>query len=327
MYKDIVDIIKADMGLATVDQARVNRAAKHLYDEYNLIEREREITLNLTNNQLLAIPWFVDKINCFRRNNYTVLSNFIDQAWKYKSGNWENAWKNYELLSEGPVHTSITNAGPLVLAIPKAETVAFTVTITGYNNNSAQVSSEVTFQPGELIKSTDKNFLILYSITQDVLHSYNVIISDIDGKEISILYNNQHSAKYRIVRLLADLSQPPTFGTQVGYVDCLFTPVYRPFVKEFDEFPCGSRYDRAIAYKFYEEIYAGQATTDAVRLAASYRNSVETQLSVIQHNANKASAMTKITIEVATPFNLPGYYYNYDYDNYPYQYGNIYSTQ
>lgn len=247
---DIKEIIEQDLGVGSVSLARINRAAKELFTNYELLDAQRECTLDKGLDELVALPWFIDKIVAIRPNTDFDKSKLIHRVNKYRTGNW-TLTLDLEDTGRNPLHTNITNAANLVLTIPKPETAAFSVTVTGGNNLSSSLSETVTFAVGETSKKTVNRYKDVFCIAQEK-HKYDLTVSDIDDQELAIIPNHLTEAQYRIIRV-----NDPTgrFTYNYKYVDILYKPHYRPFVNDGDQFMCGDRYDRAIVFKYISDMY------------------------------------------------------------------------
>lgn len=292
---DIKSILEEDLGVGSISLARINRAAKEIYINYELLDSQREVTLDRNRDELVALPWFVDKLIAVRPNTNYDKVKFNHRINKYRTGDW-SAVLSIEDAGRSPLHTNIMNAATLVLSIPKPETEEFGVTITGGNNLSSSLSETVVFAPGELTKNSVNRYRDVYSIAQ-TRHKYNLTVKDIDGVELALIPNHLEEAQYRIIR-----TRDPAklYCYYYAYVDALFKPPFRPFVNDGDQFMCGDRYDRAIVYKYLADIYMGQDQTKA----AVFTNMSEAQ--VLQ--VSRSSLPTSATLEIV-PQDLPFRHY------------------
>jgi hypothetical protein len=283
---DIKSILEEDLGVGSISLARINRAAKELYINYELLDSQREVTLDRNRDELVALPWFVDKLIAVRPNTNYSKVRLNHRINKYRTGDWQDVL-TLEDAGRSPLHTNIMNAAVVKLSIPKPETAVFSVTITGGNNLSSSLSETITFAVGETEKYSANRYRDIHAIAQ-VRHKYDLTISDIDDVELALLPNHLEEAQYRIIRT----SDPARLFSYIyAYVDVLFKPPYRPFVNDGDQFICGDRYDRAIVYKYLADIYMGQDQAKA----GVFTNMSEAQ--VLQ--VSRTSLPTSATLEIA----------------------------
>ncbi len=289
---DIKSIIQSDLGVNSVDLVRINRAAKELYQNYDLLDSTRECTLDKSDDELVALPWFVDTILAVRPNQYMgYRGNYQHRVNKYRTGVWENGL-DYEDAGRSPIKKNILNAAIVEFSIPKPEAESFSVTITGGNNLSASLSETITFAPGETSKYSSNRYRDIFAIAQ-TKHKYNLSVKDIDGVELALIPNHLEEAQYRIIRT-RDTQQ--LYHFKFPYVDVLYKEVFRPFVNDGDQFICGDRYDQAIVCKYQANLYLGKDDNKARRM-------IQMSEAYIQQ-VRKSAQPSLATVEIK-PFKTP----------------------
>lgn len=253
--KNILADVVADVGGSTSNDSekaiivkRINDAAEEIYNCEDLSGSLREQVFDLnTDTQQISLPNYVGEIRGMRYYDARLKITLNDMMPRYHYGLGNEVWPlKYRVLTKSPLATFITNQSVLKVTSPLASLENFTVTIVGSTPNSSVVRETLNFSVGDLTKTTVANFETVVSITKSSPTTYDLIVSDVEDTELARIPNAALNSEYIIVQVLDFESTNPN-TIEVLYKHRLF-----PFVNEYDEFPAGSAYDKAIYWKYLE---------------------------------------------------------------------------
>ncbi len=285
--RNILADIAADIGLSAGNAtdkawliARVNDAAHELLQSRDLAGSIFEQLFQFDNdNQQISLPSYVGSIRAVRAYEARFRLDYHDMRPRYQSNGWTEPLLAWREKGKSPLCRNIINASLLVLTIPAVETAAFDVVITGATEQSARISETVTFAAGERSKNTLNAWLSVEAFSNPLPHTYDVTMSDIDGRVLSILGNTEPSSLYTLVQVLDYAAASD--GDGVSNVEVLYKRAFRPFVNDGDEFVCPG-YDKAIVWKTLEHLLSKkdparsqQAQAKAMELVMSKGRDVE----------------------------------------------------
>lgn len=263
--------------------AKINEAAEDLYTSDDLVGCLREQVFSFeVDDQQITVPWYVYKIRGARWSRLKMPIRLDDMRSRYATqGYSEMLWRGFtwRIKEKRPIERDISNAAPLVVSIPIAETSSFNVNITGSTANSIRVTEQILFSPGELIHTAVNTFISnngsfpIESITKDILTTNDVVLTDVNGLEIARIPNSELSSSYTVIQI-TDFDQNTFVNDGCSCIEILYKTRFTPFRNDYDEFPCGPIYDKAIFYKFME-LYKGKAgDVDMAVLAKAKANEI-----------------------------------------------------
>lgn len=300
MLQDILNVFKLESGYdvsvgssqrnAALDY--VNRGAKDLYNELDADAMMRETVLLVSSNCQMTLPSFIGDIKGLREyGGYTTFNlneigtpRFTSDTWKYK-------WRNFTLKGKQPLHTSITNASLINFTTNTVEATPATVVISGRTINSKRVVETLVMDG--VMKQTVNSFEDIDSISSPTLgRTYNIVASDILGRNLATLYNTDSKTKY----ILVDVSRF-AWSAQTGdgvtiLAEVLYKPAFVKFYNDTDEFHADG-FDDAIAYKATELWYHGQGedkVQDALLFRAKAKEVIDNAVTNNENGENRKLA-------------------------------------
>ncbi len=261
----LIEILKpfcADTGYdiisdRTIALDYINRAAFEVYKGLEADDLMREVTLVVVNNSQMTLPPYIgmlrglrhiwpwglnSEINGFSGDIYEIGSP------RYFSNSWKDKWTGWRAKGKVAIHTSISNASVLTLTVPVVESTPIVVTITGATAQSGRISESVTIDA--LTKTTTNSFAFIESIVCLTNRTYNTTVSDVNGVELALLYNNELKTRYNLI----DIARYPWglfAGCLTNIAEVLYKIKFYPFVNDTDEFGAEG-YEEAIRYKAME---------------------------------------------------------------------------
>lgn len=254
----LIDIITALKDyVATEEQSTilryVNAAAKELYDSADLPGSlfERDFCVDAT-NQHVTVPWYAKEIRGVRRKEYFTQQQIVDMRPRYNKTPWMQPCNQWRLIAETPLEQHITQAGRLVVTLAEAEETAVDVIIVGQTTTSNIFTETLTFAPGDLTKTTSKQYTQpqpfgIKSIIKSRLTTYDVTVTqEADERQIATIPNVLRRASNQLVSLRDEEAGP--FSDSECY-EILFKWPYIELINDTDEFLNSDRYDQVIAWK------------------------------------------------------------------------------
>ncbi len=307
MFLDLLKDIAAEEGLTLSDPnhkalaiVRANQAAKELYDSNDLKDSLREGVFDINQGESqVALPWFVDQVRGMRYydNRMPVTPEYLSNRYGGGIGNeiWYLKWREKE---NSVLQRELANESIIKFVIPLPETKDIKITINGPTTNSAKWSEIVTLLKDTTEVSTVGNYKSpLISLSKDRLTDYDIYAYDVDENQVSVLPNCLYTSYFTIYQIY-DYTPPPTTTSQFSAVEVLFKRKYVSMQQDTDEFICGSRFEKAIFWKYMEH-----RSKDAIT-ALSYQTKAKQIILEIEAN-EKAGKRERINFIAGPWFKLP----------------------
>lgn len=308
--KAIIDDLVADMGVSVNNDSerallvtRINQCAKEVYDSTDLIGSLREQVFDMSfvdAPQQVSFPFYVGSIRGLRYYDSRLKIRAHDMMPRYSYGKGQEVWSlQFREIGKYPLARDIANESILNVSIPLEENSAFNVIISGATNNSYKSTEIVTLAPGEISKFTTANFKApIDSIQKSVITSYNVTIKDIDDNILAVIPNTELFSSYTVVQIL---DNNPTANQMV--IECLYKQRFINFSNDFDEFPCGPKYDKVIYWKYVEHEAGRNKDIPLASAAVTKANAIIKQI-----NADAEGGLEKpMLVAPCQYFNLSDY--------------------
>lgn len=269
----------------------VNEAAPELYVQSDMAGSLREQIFRVNGDQTIALPAYVGQIRAVRELDSQISWHLNQLRPRYNQMNWPDMWRNWRLKGLEPLQVSIRNQSVMTVTVPSVETPPIIVTLTGSTTTSANISETLTMDT--LMKSGMNDYVHITAITKNVVNVVDVSISDVDGRVLTVIPNNQLSAMYQII----DVSLAPWLNQTTGildhYVEVLYKQALPVFQNDFDEFPAFG-YDNVIVNKVLQLWYEEQGNPT---LAAAYDSKATRSLARIHEDANRAAEDVAALVE------------------------------
>ena len=231
----------------------LNRAAVMIYDQYDLPGSVFEQFFCVDNNQhVVTFPWYVGAIRGVRWHDSSRLITLTDMRPRYHGVPWTQPYLKWRQIQSTPLHTPLTNAGPLTFQINAAETQPFDVIVNGQPSRAANVTEILTFNVGDTVKSTVNLFepespFGITSIKKSIYTNSDVVIlNSATQGEIGRIPNNQLYASNLRVQIL-DWNAGVPFIIGEDCVEVLFKQRFSPFVN-IDSIWTDERLIQALVY-------------------------------------------------------------------------------
>lgn len=252
---------------------RINQAAQELYDNYDLVGSLREqvfdVDVTREGNQI-ALPSYVGKLRAVRYYYPDLNLGIVDKRPKYQSTFWQGKnFLNWRLRGEFPLKTDISNEGSLTVTFKQPVTTPVEVTITGKTEHSSNAFETLYFNNGDTSYTTTKTWEEITSISKNVTTDYDLEVTDLNGRVLAEIANNQLKSNYQVVQIINLPNSATTYTPITSQVEVLWKARFTPFVNLTDEFQCNG-YDKAIVWKRLEHRASTSSDPIEVQKALGY---------------------------------------------------------
>lgn len=289
--KHILNQVGAKMGLDPQDSAQrsvmlrfLNEAAVELYNQSDMPGSLMEQAFKVNGDQTISLPYYVGQVRAAREIDSQVAWSINQMRPRYNQFNWTDMWRNLRLKNRQCLQATVINESKCVITVPKVENPPIVVTVTGAIENAADVFESVTMDAVQ--KTTNTSFIDYSSVKKDRVNNYDVVLSDVDGRILTTIQNNQLVAMYQIL----DVSSCPWLSQSTSTTDHIMEILYKKalpwFENDSDEFPapdCDNILVNKILQLWFEEqgkgdiaiAYDAKATRTLARLTEDQNRATE----------------------------------------------------
>jgi len=224
----------------------LNEATVELYDQSDMVGSLIEQVFRINGDQTISMPADVGTIRACREFNSNLPWHINQLRPRYTQFNWKDQWRNFRLKNKQALMATVTNQSVGVITVPFIENPPIVVSVTGPTANATSVSEDITMS--SLSMTTTNAFLDYSSVKKNVINACDVTLSDVDGKLLTVIPNNQFHARYQII----DVSLFPWLqvntGTFDNYMEVLYKKTLNILSNDDDEFLTGE-YDYILVDK------------------------------------------------------------------------------
>jgi len=261
----------------------VQEAARELYAISDMAGCYEEQYFKVNSNQTISLPDYVGQIRAMREAETLLAIKLSQMRPRFNQIPWPDEYRTWRMLGLQTLQTSLKNQSNLILSVSQVESPAIIVNISGSNDNSAFVTEIVTMDA--LTKTTINEYNDVSAFTKTTVNQYNIILSDIDGNQISYLSNNKLKASFQIVDISTAPWFPPIASPMLGWVEVLYKKALPWFSNDNDEFPAVG-YDDCIVNGVLQLWYEEQGN---VQGAMAYQQKKIQSLAAIHEDANRGT--------------------------------------
>ena len=240
--KYILHQVGVKMGLSPSDPSQrlvllrfLNEAAKELYDQSDMPGCLMEQVFKVNGDQTITCPSYVGKIRAARELDSQISWSINQMRPRYNQFNWPDSWRNLRLKNRQALMATVTNASVGVITVPAVENPPIVVSVSGPTTASTNVAENVTMIQTSM--QTVNQYTDYTSVKKDRVNGYDVTLSDVDGKVLTVIPNNTLAALYQIV----DVSQCPWLAISTNtldhYIELLYKKALPRLSNDADEFP------------------------------------------------------------------------------------------
>ena len=261
----------------------VQEAARELYAVSDMAGCYDEQYFKVNSNQTIELPDYVGQIRAMRESETIIAIKLSQMRPRFNQIPWPDEYRTWRILGLQTLQTTLKNQSELVLGVSQVENPPVVVNISGSSDGSAMISESVTMDA--ITKTTVNHYNDVSSFTKNTVNSYNIILSDIDGNQISYLANNKLKASFQII----DISTAPWFpaiaSPLLGWVEVLYKRALPWFSNDNDEFPAVG-YDDVIVNGVLQLWYEEQGN---VQGAMAWMQKKISSLAAIHEDMNRGT--------------------------------------
>ena len=220
--KQILDRVGSKMGLdptnpdaRSVLLAYLNEAANELYQQTDLPGSIMEMVFKVNGDQTISLPSYVGKVRGVREMASMQVWHVNKMRPRYNQFNWSDMWRNIRLLNDRAIQATVTNTSVGILSVAQIETPNVTVTLSGPTVNSTLVNETLTLgsnasivntPSGQLYEVQSQNAFTDYTaVKKSAVNGYDITLSDVDGKVLTVIPNNQIESIYQVWDVSVDV--------------------------------------------------------------------------------------------------------------------------
>lgn len=297
---NILSLTSAKMGLNPSDAGQravllrfLNEAAYELYMQSDMAGSLMEQVFKVNGDQTIALPSYVGELRALREYTSMIPWSINQMRPRYNQSNWSDFWRNWRLKNRSPLMSSITNESVMLVVVPSVEATPITVTITGRTAAANQITETVTVNSTSV--ATTNVFIDVVAVSKSQITDYDVTITDIDGKTLTVIPNNELQAWYQIVDVSTMPWLPTTTSSLDHYLEVLYKKALPYLSNDGDEFPAPG-YDHILSNKMMQIWAQEEGKAD---LALAYDQLTTRSLARKHEEANRAT-QDKIAFVVNT---------------------------
>jgi len=225
----------------------LNEASDELYNQADPPGSIWEQVFRMNGDQTITMPWYVGSIRAVREKDSQIAWSINQMRPRYNQFNWVDMWRNVRLKNTQALARTISNMSVVTLTVPVVETPPVVITIVGPAEGSSNLSESVTMD--STTKTTTNSFIDITSIIKDRINNYDVVVTDVDGNELSTMPNNRKESKYQILDISACPWLAQSFSSLDHYVEILYKKANYLLQNDSDEWVFGSEYDNILVNK------------------------------------------------------------------------------
>lgn len=272
--------------------AFLNEAAPELYNQFDMAGSLMEQVFRINGDQTITLPAYVGRIRSIRKYDSQSTVHLNQMRPRYNQFNWLDTWNNYRLKNKQCLMASVVNESIAIITVPEVENPPIVISLVGSTSVASRINEDIVMDA--VTKQSTNNFTDYVSVTKDRVNSFDVRLTDVDNKLLTIIPNNELIAQYQIV----DVSQGPwlsqTSDVMANYVEVLYKKKLSYLQNDSDEFPAFD-YDDILVNKIMQlwaeeqeksdmaTAYDNKATRSAARLHEEQNRGTEDMVSLVSN--------------------------------------------
>jgi hypothetical protein len=261
----------------------LNEAADELYNQSDMPGSLYEQVFKVNGDQTISVPMYVGFVRGARELDSQVAWSINQMRPRYNQFNWIDMWRNLRLKNRQALQATVTNQSVGVITVPVIDTPPITVSLQGPTAVAQSVTEVVTIT--SLSTQTQNQFLDYTVVHKSTLTQYDVTLSDIDGKVLTVIPSNEYSALYQII----DVSQCPWLAISTStldhYLEILYKKALPQLSQDADEFPAPG-FDNVIVNKMLQLWFEEQGKPE---IAMGYDTKATRSLARKSEEQNRAT--------------------------------------
>lgn len=261
----------------------LNEAAAELYIAADLKGSLMEQVFKVNGDQTITMPFYVGPVRGIREYASMQVWHINQMRPRYNQFNWPDMWRNWRLKNEQCLQTSVTNQSFGVLTVKQVENPPVQVTLSGPTPDSSLINEVVIM---DAVSKTSTNIFLDYTaVKKDRPNNYDITLSDVDGKVLTVIPNNVKEAQYQILDISSCPWLPQNTSKLDNYVEVLYKRKLPYLSDDGDEFPAFN-YDNVIVNKMMQLANEEQNKAD---IAVAYATKANQTAAHVFEDQNRAT--------------------------------------
>jgi hypothetical protein len=263
----------------------INPAAKELYNMSDMAGCLDEQCFQVNSNQEISFPSYIGQIRAMRDAWWYGRADIKLSQMRpnYNQFSWADSWKNWRVKNLRTLQASLKNQSQVLLTVKAVESTPVVVNISGPGIGSTNQTESITMSSTQM--NSQNAYLDITAFTKTSINQYDVVMTDIDGNQISSIPNNQYKASYQIIDV-SMMPYTPINAPVAGWIEVLYKKSLPILQNDSDEFPAIG-YDDVIWNKalqlYWEEQPAG------IQQAMEFSTKSGQLLAQIHEDANRGT--------------------------------------
>lgn len=287
----ILDLVSSKMGLDPKQPSErltmlrfVNEAAMELYSQSDPPGSVMEQAIKVNGDQTCTLPNYIGQVRAVRECASMQVWHINQMRPRYNEFNWKDMWRNYRLKDKQALQSTITNQSIITITTSAVENPPVSVTFTGPVPGATSIS-ETTVMTA-VIMQTQNTFLDITSASKNCINSYDITATDVDGKLLTTIPNNELFAEYQVIDVSSCPWLPQNTSPLDNYVEILFKKKLTYLYNDNDTFPAYNDYDYVIVNKVMQLWAEEQGKGD---IAVAYDQKANRTNARINEDYNRAT--------------------------------------
>lgn len=241
----------------------LNEAVRELYSEADLPGTLVEQVFKVNGDQTISVPFYVGRIRGVREAASMQAWHLNQMRPRYNQFNWSDMWRNIRLKNKQALQVSVTNESVGVITVEEVENPPIVVTLSGPTPSASLIHENITMD--SVSKESVNDFIDYVAVKKDRANNFDVTLSDIDGKMLTTIPNNELEAKYQIFDISSCPWLPQNTSPLDNYVEILYKKTLSYLSADEDEFPAMFDYDDAIVNKMLQLWFEEQGKSELAK--------------------------------------------------------------
>lgn len=270
----------------------LNEAAKELYVQADFTGSLMEQVFKVNGDQTISLPSYVGEIRGVRELASMQAWHLNQMRPRYNQFNWPDMWRNYRLCGKRALQATVTNASVGVITVAEVEDPPIVVTVSGPTTKATLAYEAVTMSA--ISKQTVNAYTDYNAVKKDRINNCDVTLSDVDGKVLTTIPNNELESQYQIIDVSSCPWLPQSTSVIDNYVEMLYKKTLPYLSLDSDEFPAFG-FDNVVVNKimqlWFEEqgkidvaiAYAAKASLTAARIHEDQNRGTEDVVALVAH--------------------------------------------
>jgi hypothetical protein len=277
----------------------LNEAAQELYDQADMVGILMEQVFKVNGDQTITCPWYVGPIRGVREYASMQVWHINRMRPRYNQFNWPDMWRNIRIRNIQALQASLVAKSKIVVFTPQIETPPIQVTIVGPSDLASNTIETLTLDNsctvvnGGFTKTTSNSFNDVTTVFKNEINAFNILLSDVNGAQLTILPNCQYEALYQMWDISACPWLPQNTSILDNYLEIIYKQALPILYNDEDSFPSKTNYDYILVNKmlqlWYEEqknpqiaqAYDAKATRSLARKQEDQNHSAEDVIALV----------------------------------------------